>query len=269
MRFAERGFKPVIASMGTLGIVGRSAADNAIAAIEEVGGDLSGHRSQGLNAFMLKASDVVFGMSPGHITAIQRAGIKGARLLSDFLPDVPEIWDPVGGPIDRFRASRDLIAKALDGWLDSLGLAEPPPQPEGIDRVDHIGIAVHSIEEATPFYRDVLGLELVHEETVEAQGVRVAFFKAGQTYLELLEPTGSDTTVGKFLEKRGPGIHHVALGVPDILAARAKASEAGARLLSETPLDGAHGKLISFLHPKDAHGVLYELCQRKDTSREG
>lgn len=132
-----------------------------------------------------------------------------------------------------------------------------------IQKVDHIGIAVRSIDDSIPFYRDTLGLPLVHQETVAAQGVRVAFFQAGQTTIELLEPLSPDSPVGKFLASRGEGIHHMAFGVDDILADRAKVASQGVRLLSDAPLDGAHGKLISFLHPKDTHGVLTELCQRK------
>jgi methylmalonyl-CoA/ethylmalonyl-CoA epimerase len=131
-----------------------------------------------------------------------------------------------------------------------------------IQKVDHIGVAVHSIEASLPFYRDTLGLSLVHQETVEEQGVKVAFLKAGETTIELLEPLRPDSPVGKFLAQRGEGVHHVAFGVDDLMGDRGKVAAAGVRLLSDRPLDGAHGKQISFLHPKDSHGVLTELCQR-------
>lgn len=133
-----------------------------------------------------------------------------------------------------------------------------------ITKIDHIGIAVHSIEERAPFYRDVLGLEFEGQEEVEEQGVRVAFFRAGETMIELLEPLGEGGPIGKFLEKNGEGVHHVALGCEEIGAAREKVREAGVGLLSETPLEGAHGKLISFLHPRDTGRVLLELTQRKE-----
>lgn len=131
--------------------------------------------------------------------------------------------------------------------------------------IDHIGIAVRSLEASIPLYRDLLKLPLVHEDEVEEQGVKVAFFQLGETTLELLEPTREDSPIAKFLEKRGEGIHHIALATDDLNDARDKAAEWGARLLSDAPLDGAHGKLISFLHPKDTHGVLLEFCMHKDT----
>jgi len=137
-----------------------------------------------------------------------------------------------------------------------------------IDKVDHLGIAVRSLEESIPLYRDVLGLTLIHTETVEEQGVKVAFFQAGETTLELLEPLAPDTPVGKFIAKRGEGIHHVALGVNNIHTARERLSDGNIRLLSDAPLDGAHHKLITFAHPKDTHGVLLEVCQRKDEDHD-
>jgi methylmalonyl-CoA/ethylmalonyl-CoA epimerase len=135
-----------------------------------------------------------------------------------------------------------------------------------IELVDHIGIAVESIEEAAPLYRDVLGLTFEGEEVVEAQGVKVAFFRAGETLIELLEPINDTGPVAKFLERNGPGLHHLALRCPDIEAGRDRCEAAGLRLLSDRPLDGAHGKLISFLHPKDTGRALIELTQRVDKS---
>lgn len=131
-----------------------------------------------------------------------------------------------------------------------------------LNKIDHIGIAVRSIDASLPLYRDVLGLEFLGDEVVESQRVRVAFFKIGESMIELLEPTSDDSPVAKFLEKNGEGIHHLAVGTDDIVAARARASSGGLRLLSDTPLDGAHGKLISFVHPKDTQGVLLEFTQR-------
>lgn len=129
-------------------------------------------------------------------------------------------------------------------------------------KIDHIGIAVRSIDDKIKLYRDVLGLEFLGDEIVESQGVRVAFFKLGESMLELLEPTRDDSPVAKYLEKNGEGIHHLAVGTDDIQAARERASLNGLRLLSGAPLDGAHGKLISFVHPKDTGGVLVEFTQR-------
>ncbi len=133
-----------------------------------------------------------------------------------------------------------------------------------LNKIDHIGIAVRSIEEKIPLYRDVLGLEFVGEESVESQGVRVAFFKLGESMIELLEPLNETGPIAKFLERNGEGIHHLAAGCDDIDAARDAAARGELRLLSDKPLDGAHGKLISFVHPKDTGGVLLEFTQRND-----
>lgn len=132
-----------------------------------------------------------------------------------------------------------------------------------IQQIDHIGIAVRSLEAAAPLYRDILGLPYEGSDEVEEQGVKVAFYRAGEVLLELLEPTRDDSPIAKFLEKRGEGVHHIALRTQDIEAGRDRVARASIRLLSDKPLDGAHGKLISFLHPKDTLGVLMELTQRK------
>lgn len=131
-----------------------------------------------------------------------------------------------------------------------------------VEKIDHIGIAVRSIAERLPLYRDVLGLEYLGEEEVATQGVRVAFFKIGESMIELLEPLDATGPIARFLEKHGEGIHHLALGCADIEVAREAARSGGLRLLSETPLDGAHGKLISFVHPGDTGRVLLEFTQR-------
>lgn len=131
-----------------------------------------------------------------------------------------------------------------------------------IDKLDHIGIAVKSIEEDLKYYRDVLGMEYLGEEEVTEQKVRVAFLKLGESRLELLEPISSDSPVAKFLEKQGSGIHHIAILVDDIEAALSDHRKAGAHLIDEMPRVGAHDMLIAFIHPKSTGGVLLELCQR-------
>jgi len=129
--------------------------------------------------------------------------------------------------------------------------------------LDHIGMAVTSLEESLPLYRDLLGLRLLYEEEVESDGVRVAVLDlGGDGHLELLEPTGPETPVGRFVEKRGPGIHHLALGVKDCAAALTALKTCGYRMLDETPRPGAGGKQIGFVHPKSTGGVLLEMCQR-------
>lgn len=126
--------------------------------------------------------------------------------------------------------------------------------------LDHIGIAVSSLEEGTAFYR-ALGLEVTGTDEVPEQGVKVAFLPVGDGRLELLEPTGPESPIAKHLEKRGPGLHHVCLHVHDIRAAMARLAGSGYRLLSEEPQVGAHGCLVCFVHPKSTGGVLLELSQ--------
>lgn len=127
--------------------------------------------------------------------------------------------------------------------------------------LDHIGLAVESLEDSLPLYRDLLGLALLYTETVESDGVKVAVLELNGGHLELLEPVGPDTPVGRFLAKRGSGIHHVALRVNDCATALVALRDAGYRMLDETPRAGAGGKQIGFIHPKSTGGVLLELCQ--------
>jgi methylmalonyl-CoA/ethylmalonyl-CoA epimerase len=127
-------------------------------------------------------------------------------------------------------------------------------------RIDHIGIAVRSIAESLDVYRS-LGLEVSHREEVPTQGVVTAFLTVGDSRLELLEPTSVDSPVGKFIARRGPGLHHVCLSVPDIEKALAELSGRGFRLLHRVPVPGADGKRIAFLHPEAGHGVLLELSE--------
>jgi len=138
-----------------------------------------------------------------------------------------------------------------------------PSGPAAAPRMDHLGIAVSSLDEAATFYQ-ALGFSIAHRETVSAEKVRVAMLPAGDSRIELLEPTAADSPVGKFLEKRGPGLHHVALRVPDLAAAVERLRSAGARLLNE-PRRGAGGHLYVFVHPASAGGVLLELIQESGT----
>ncbi|MGY5870855.1 MAG: methylmalonyl-CoA epimerase [Candidatus Thorarchaeota archaeon] len=133
-----------------------------------------------------------------------------------------------------------------------------------VEKIAHIGIAVESIEQWIGFYRDVLGLEYGGSEEVPEQKVRVAFLTIGESSIELLEPTSDDSPIAKFLEKRGSGIHHIAIQVDDIEAALARHHEAGARLIDSEPRIGAHKMKIAFIHPKASGGVLLELCQPSD-----
>lgn len=134
-----------------------------------------------------------------------------------------------------------------------------------MEKVDHIGIAVHSIEKALPYYTNTLGLKLLAIEEVASQKVRVAFIDAGNIKLELLEATEDDGPVAKFIEKRGEGIHHVAFGVRDIRLRMKELKESGVHLLQDEPKKGAGGAEVAFLHPKSSYGVLYELCEKTTT----
>ena len=126
--------------------------------------------------------------------------------------------------------------------------------------LDHIGIAVKSIDAATKIYED-LGLRVEHVETVETQKVRTAFLSVGDATLELLEPSAPDSTIAKYIEKRGEGIHHICLRVDDIDAQLARLKERGYRLINEAPVPGAHGCRVAFLHPAAGNGVLIELSE--------
>lgn len=132
-----------------------------------------------------------------------------------------------------------------------------------VKSVDHIGIAVKSIEQSLPFYTDILRLPLLRIEQVASQKVKVAFIQAGETKLELLEPTSEDSTIAKFIEKRGEGIHHVALGVDSIEERIEEMKENGIRMIDEKSRPGAHGTQVAFMHPKSAGGVLFEFCEKR------
>ncbi|QKG85949.1 methylmalonyl-CoA epimerase [Kroppenstedtia pulmonis] len=128
-------------------------------------------------------------------------------------------------------------------------------------QIDHIGIAVRSLDDAIPLYRDVLGLELLGSERVESEQVRVAFMKIGETKIELLEPLSPESPIARHIEKRGEGIHHIALQVEGIQGELDRLAEAGFHLLNKQPKPGAHGAQVAFIHPRSTRGVLYELCQ--------
>ena len=133
-----------------------------------------------------------------------------------------------------------------------------------ISHIEHIGIAVKSIEEALPFYENVLGFECYKTEEVADQKVKTAFLKVGDRKLELLEPTSPDSTVAKFLETRGPGFHHMAYAVEDGVAnALAECGEKSIRTIDAAPRAGADGMNIAFLHPKATQSILTELCEKK------
>lgn len=137
-------------------------------------------------------------------------------------------------------------------------LKQPP------HKLDHIGIAVRSIDKSLPFYTDVLGLELLGTEMVESQHVKVAFLSIGESKIELLEPLGTDGPIYTFLEKKGEGIHHVALSVKNVEERLKEIRTEGIRTLQEHASAGAGGALVAFLHPGDSGRVLVELCDKSN-----
>ena len=132
-----------------------------------------------------------------------------------------------------------------------------------LTHIEHLGIAVKSLEEAIPYYENVLGLKCYAIEEVADQKVKTAFFKIGQTKLELLEPTSPESTIAGFIEKRGEGIHHLAFATDDVAACLAEAEEKGVRLIDKAPRAGAEQMMIAFIHPKSTKGVLTEFCMKK------
>ena len=133
-----------------------------------------------------------------------------------------------------------------------------------VSHIEHLGIAVKSLEEAIPYWENVLGLKCYNIEEVADQKVKTAFFMVGQTKIELLEPTSEESTIAKYIEKRGQGVHHVAFAVEGIEEALADATEKGVQLIDKAPRKGAEGLSIAFLHPKSTMGVLTELCEDKN-----
>ncbi|MGI8512351.1 MAG: methylmalonyl-CoA epimerase [Solirubrobacteraceae bacterium] len=130
-----------------------------------------------------------------------------------------------------------------------------------LDRIDHVGVAVSDLEAALALYEGALGMPVAHREVVSEQGVEAVLLDVGENHVELLAPLGPETPVGRYLERHGPGIHHVAYQVPDIEAALAQARDAGLRLIDETPRTGIRDSRVAFVHPAALGGVLTELVE--------
>lgn len=130
-----------------------------------------------------------------------------------------------------------------------------------INRISHIAIVVDDIDQALAFWRDALGLQLDHVEEVPEQQSIVAFLPTGESEIELVQPTSDDTGVARYLHKRGPGMHHICFEVEDIQASLEQLKQKGIRLINESPMTGAGGKKIAFIHPESTHGVLVELYE--------
>ena len=133
-----------------------------------------------------------------------------------------------------------------------------------ITHIEHIGIAVRNIEEQLPYYEQILGLKCYNIEVVEDQKVKTAFFKVGDTKIELLEPTSPESTIAKFIETRGEGVHHIAYATKSVKDALKKAEEKGVQLIDKEPRKGAEGLNIAFLHPRSTGPVLTELCEHPE-----
>jgi LAO/AO transport system kinase len=163
-------------------------------------------------------------------------------------------------PIFRTVAIDGAGVEKLTDELQARQAKSRPALAKSVCSIDHLGIAVRSIEEALPFYAAQLGLEIASRETVEHEKVRLAMLPVGDSRIELLEALTGDSAIAKFIEKRGPGLHHVALRVPDLNAVIARCDSAGIRLLG-APQTGAGGHTYVFVHPADTGGVLWELIQ--------
>jgi methylmalonyl-CoA/ethylmalonyl-CoA epimerase len=129
------------------------------------------------------------------------------------------------------------------------------------DRVDHVGIAVQDLDAAISFYSAAFGVTLEHRETVEEQGVEEAMFRVGESWIQLLRPLGPDTPVGKYISRRGEGVHHVGYGVSDLKAVLEHLKAEGLQLIDAEPRPGSRGTMVAFVHPKSVGGVLVELVQ--------
>lgn len=132
-------------------------------------------------------------------------------------------------------------------------------------KIEHLGIAVANIEESLKIYETLLGTNCYKTESVESEGVKTAFLQVGESKIELLEASNPSSPIAKFLEKKGPGIHHIAFDVENIEAEIARLTSQGFELIHTTPKDGADNKLIAFLHPKSTGSILIELCQEKNS----
>src|SRR5262245_51589618 len=168
-----------------------------------------------------------------------------------------------GRRIDPYSAATEIINRVRGaGSGEDLNVAAAGPARCTKAVLDHVGIAVQDIDKSLAFFRDALGLDVELPEEVASQRVRAHFIPVGQSSIELLEATASDSAIAKYVEKRGPGLHHITLRVNDIRAVPEQLKTRGVRLVDEQPRPGAEGSLVAFIHPSAAHGVLVELKQK-------
>jgi LAO/AO transport system kinase len=180
-----------------------------------------------------------------------------------------QLLDGVAGrEVDPYTAADDMIARTIGAPASVIGPTFRSGDAERSATLDHVGIAVADIEQALAFYRDALGLDVGEPEDVPSQQVRAHFIAAGDAALELLEATSPDSPIGKYIARRGPGLHHITLHVDDIASVLARLEARGVRLIDRQPRPGAHGSLVAFIHPSSAHGVLVELKQAASRTEE-
>lgn len=196
-------------------------------------------------------------MEIADVFAINKADLPGADRLEREIAGERHV------PIVRTVATENAGVRELLQAINQVPAPRPPTRDPLPLTIDHVGIAVSTLESAIEFYESI-GLNVEHRETVAAEKVHVAILPAADSRIELLEPAASDSPISKFLEKRGPGLHHLALRVPDLDAAIARLRESGARLLNE-PRAGAGGHRYVFIHPASTGGVLLELIQESST----
>jgi LAO/AO transport system kinase len=230
--------------------VAQLAAITLVVLVPGMGDDV-----QAFKAGIMEIADIFVINKSDHAGAAQVENeIRGLQSLGHR----PDGWIP---PIVRTVAT---TGTGIDDLMAAIGrargLARKPPAASGSLRIDHLGIAVKSIDEALQFYERQLGMRVALREVVAQERVKVAMLPAGGPRLELLEPDGPDSVIGRFLEKRGEGLHHVALRVPDLAAAVERLRSGGARILNE-PRRGAGGHEYVFVHPSSTGGVLLELIQ--------
>ncbi|WP_284140334.1 MULTISPECIES: methylmalonyl-CoA epimerase [unclassified Virgibacillus] len=171
--------------------------------------------------------------------------------------DIPYLLEQGIKKIFTSGSTTDALASFIKELMQVNGHVVSKPK-----KIAHIGIAVQNIEQALSFYTDMLHLDLEHVEHVESEGVKVAFLRIGETRIELLEPLHEDSSIKRFLEKQGEGIHHIAIDVDNIEARMTQMKTNGVKFSNDAPTQGAHDTKVAFIHPKSAHGVLIELCEQ-------
>lgn len=199
---------------------------------------------------------------PKVVEELKKRGAEDIPVIGGGVIPAEDIPFLLGKGIDKIftsGASTTVLADYIKNLVTKGEETAVPPK-----RISHIGIAVENIDHALPFYQDTLGMKLDKVEVVESEKVKVAFLAIGENRIELLEPLNEQSVIRRYLDKRGEGIHHIALEVDDIEVRLERMKKQGIRLLNETPVQGAGGSKIAFVHPKASNGVLYELTEHRE-----